>query len=215
MSENKNINKEEEKELSGQWFFATDEELGKLKQKAHRLSNEFNRLTEEDIDQREKILQELFDEIGDNHTILGPIFVHYGVHTKIGKNCFINFNFVCQDDSTITIGDNCRIGPNVCFVTPSHPLLVEQRRTRLCSDGKNRFYCKAKPIKIGNDCWFGANVTVLPGVTVGNGCVIGAGSVVTKNIPDNSLAYGNPCKVIRKFSKEEDYIEELEYLNTL
>ena len=101
-----------------------------------------------------------------------------------------------QDDAEVTIGNDCNFGPNVTIVTPIHPMLPDERKAMLDKDGNVRHYCYAKPVKIGNDCWFGANVVVCPGVTIGDGCVIGAGSVVVKDIPSNTFAAGNPCKVI-------------------
>ena len=133
----------------------------------------------------------------------GPITFHYGVHTRIGKNTFINFNFTVQDDTHVTIGENCNFGPNVTIVTPVHPLIASERRTMLDENGQPAHACYALPVTIGDDCWLGANVVVLSGVTIGKGCVIGAGSVVTKDIPDNSFAAGVPCRVIREITEED------------
>jgi len=133
----------------------------------------------------------------------GPITFHYGVHTRIGKNTFINFNFTVQDDSHVTIGDHCAFGPNVTIVTPLHPMLPMERRFLLDENGEQRHMCYAKPVTIGNDCWFGANVVVCPGVTIGDNVVIGAGSVVTRDIPSNSVAAGVPCKVLRSLTERD------------
>lgn len=135
--------------------------------------------------------------------MLGPIHFHYGCHTKIGAHCFMNFNFTVQDDAIVTIGDYNNFGPNVTIVTPLHPMIAEERRGMLCSDGVKRFLCYAKPVTIGNDCWFGANVVVCPGVTIGDNCVIGAGSVVTRDIPSNSFAAGIPARVIRTITEQD------------
>ena len=115
----------------------------------------------------------------------------------------MNFNFTVQDDARVTIGDDCSFGPNVTIVTPLHPMLPEERRGMKCSDGETRFLCYAKPVTIGSDCWFGANVVVCPGVTIGEGCVIGAGSVVVRDIPPHSFAAGNPCRVIRTLTEKD------------
>ena len=133
----------------------------------------------------------------------GPITFHYGKHTSIGKHTFINFHFTVQDDAPVTIGNNCDFGPNVTIVTPIHPMLPDERRAMLDKDGRITHLCYAKPVVIGDDCWFGANVTVCPGVTIGNGCVIGAGSVVTRSIPAGSFAAGVPCRVIRAITEQD------------
>ena len=135
--------------------------------------------------------------------MLGPIRFHYGCHTTIGHHCFMNFNFTVQDDAKVSIGNHCSFGPNVTIVTPLHPMLPDERRGLLCDDGIERFLCYAKPVAIGSDCWFGANVVVCPGVTVGEGCVIGAGSVVTKDIPPYSFAAGVPARVIRPITEKD------------
>ena len=145
----------------------------------------------------------MLEYIGEETIILGPIHFHYGCHTRIGSHCFVNFNFTVQDDARVTIGDYCAFGPNVTIVTPLHPMLASERREIKCSDGVGRFLCYAKPVTIGNDCWFGANVVVCPGVTVGDNCVIGAGSVVTKDIPANTFAAGVPARVIREITEKD------------
>jgi len=194
---------EEEKALSGLPFNPNVKELSEKKSRAHRLSREYNKTNDEDIEQRNAILHELVGSIGTGCGALGPIFFHYGCHTTIGNNVYMNMNFVVQDDCYVSIGNDCRFGPNVTIVTPTHPLDANQRRSIISPDGTNTCYCIGKPVKIGNDCWFGANVTVCPGVTIGDRCVIGAGSVVTRDIPDDSLAVGVPCKVLRKIDSND------------
>ena len=120
----------------------------------------------------------------------------------------MNVNFTVQDDAQVTIGDDCNFGPNITIVTPLHPMLPEERRGLKGADGTVRHLCYAKPVVIGNNCWFGANVTVCPGVTIGEGCVIGAGSVVTRDIPANTFAAGVPSRVIRPIT-EKDTIRNL------
>lgn len=195
--------KEEEKINAGIFFCPADPELKALKLKAHKLNIDFNRLYEDETEARERILHELIGKIGNGVFIQGPITFHYGCHTEIGDHCFINFNFTVQDDAKVTIGANCNFGPNVTIVTPVHPLLPDERRTMLDANGEKKHLCYAKPVAIGHDCWFGANVVVCPGVTIGDNCVIGAGSVVTRSIPANSFAAGNPCRVIREITEAD------------
>lgn len=199
---------EEERIFNGMLFASEDPSLIEKKRKAHRLSQEYSMSFEEDVERREQILHDLLAEIGEGTRMLGPIRIHYGCHTKIGSHCFMNFNFTVQDDTWVVIGDHNNFGPNVTIVTPMHPMRGEERRELICSDGKARFLCYAKPVTIGNDCWFGANVVVCPGVTIGDSCVIGAGSVVTRDIPSHSFAAGVPAKVIRPIT-EQDSIHRL------
>lgn len=189
--------REEEKIFAGQLFCPGDPELKAIKLRAHKLNQDYNALYEDETEARGKILTELLGAFGEGSFLQGPITFHYGVHTKIGRNFFGNFNLTVQDDAPVTIGDRCNFGPNVTIVTPMHPMLPDERLAMRTEDGSVKRLCYAKPVVIGNDCWFGANVVVCPGVTIGDGCVIGAGSVVTRDIPPHSFAAGNPCRVIR------------------
>lgn len=141
--------------------------------------------------------------MGEGLYMQGPITFHYGRHTKIGKNVFINFNFTVQDDGEVTIGDHCDFGPNVTIVTPVHPMIASERKTIRTAGGEVKRLCYAKPVHIGNNCWFGAGVTVCPGVTIGDDCVIGAGAVVTRDIPAGSFAAGVPARVIRPITEAD------------
>lgn len=194
---------EEQKIFDGTLFCPGDPELRALKRRAHNLNQDYNRLYEDETEERSAILQQLLHSIGEGTFLQGPITFHYGCHTSIGKNVFINFNFTVQDDAPVTIGDECSFGPNVTIVTPVHPMLPDERRAMLDASGQVRHLCYAKPVVIGHDCWFGANVVVCPGVTVGSNCVIGAGSVITRDIPDNSFAAGNPARVIRPITEAD------------
>ena len=193
---------EEERIFAGKLYTPAAPELVQQKRKAHRLNQEFNMLPEEDP-RRMEILRELIGELGEGTAMNGPIRFHYGSHTKIGAHCFMNFNFTVQDDTYVTIGEHCNFGPNVTIVTPLHPMCADEPRALMCSDGVERGLCYAKPVVIEHDCWFGANVTVCPGVTIGANCVIGAGSVVTRDIPANSFAAGVPARVIREITKKD------------
>lgn len=195
--------REEEKIFAGAMFCPGDPELKAIKLKAHKLNQDYNKLYEDQTEERNAILAELLGSIGTGTFLQGPITFHYGTHTSIGNNTFINFNFTVQDDALVKIGSNCNFGPNVTIVTPCHPMLPDERKEILCGDGVVRRLCYAKPVTIGNDCWFGANVVVCPGVTIGDNCVIGAGSVVVKDIPSGTFAAGNPCKVIRELSEAD------------
>lgn len=203
--------REEEKIAAGILFCPGDSELRAIKLKTHNLNIDFNRLYEQETEKRMEILNEILGEIGEGTFLQGPITFHYGKHTKIGKHTFINFNFTVQDDASVTIGDHCNFGPNVTIVTPVHPMLPDERRCMLDNEGNRKRLCYAKPVQIGNDCWFGANVTICPGVTIGDNCVIGAGSVVTRDIPSDSFAAGVPCKVIRTLTERDSmkYMPEI------
>lgn len=194
---------EESKIMQGKLFCPADPELKAMKLKAHNLNIDYNRLYEDETEKRNAILDELLGSRGEGVFIQGPVTFHYGTHTHIGNRVFINFNFTVQDDAEVTIGDDCNFGPNVTIVTPVHPMLPDERKRIRCADGQIRRLCYAKPVKIGHDCWFGANVVVCPGVTVGENCVIGAGSVVTRDVPPNSFAAGNPCRVIREITEKD------------
>ncbi len=182
------------------------------KLKTHNLNLDYNRLYEDRTAERSAILKEILGELNDGVFLQGPVTFHYGVHTKIGKGTFINFNFTCQDDAEVTVGENCNFGPNVTIVTPMHPMLADERRALRCPDGSEKRLCWAKPVHIGDNCWLGANVVVCPGVTVGDNCVIGAGSVVTRSIPADSFAAGNPCRVIRALTQADSLANRPEIL---
>ncbi len=195
--------REEEKIAAGVLFFPGDPELKAIKLKTHNLNVDYNQTYEDETEKRAAILGEILGELGEGSFIQGPIAFHYGKHTRIGKRFFGNFNLTIQDDAAVTIGDDCAFGPNVTIVTPCHPMLPDERKSIRCADGVVRRLCYAKPVIVGNDCWLGANVVICPGVTIGDGCVIGAGSVVTRNIPPMSFAAGNPCRVIRTLTEAD------------
>lgn len=194
---------EEDKIKAGILFCPVEPELKAIKLKTHNLNVDYNQTHEDEAEKRSTILHEILGEMGEGSFIQGPIAFHYGKHTKIGRNFFGNFNLTVQDDVEVTIGDNCNFGPNVTIVTPVHPLRPDERRAMLTASGEKKHLCYAKPVHIGNDCWFGASVTVCPGVTIGDNCVIGAGSVVTRDIPANSFAAGVPCRVIREITEAD------------
>ncbi len=148
----------------------------------------YNRTRPSNKKRREKLLRKIFGSLGKNPYVEPNIFCGFGSNIKAGDNLFINNDCVFVDPNEIILGDNVMIGPQCGLYTALHPL-----------DAKTRIkgYESAKPIKIGNNVWIGGGVKILPGVTVGDNSVIGAGSIVTKDIPANSLAYGNPCRVIR------------------
>ena len=195
--------REEEKIFAGILFAPGHPDLRAIKLRAHNLNTDYNATYEHETEKRADILSRLVGEMGEGSFIQGPVYFHYGVHTKIGKRFFGNFNLTIQDDAPVTIGDDCSFGPNVTIVTPVHPLLPDERRVMKDKDGNEKHLCYARPVTIGNDCWFGANVVVCSGVTVGDNCVIGAGSVITKDIPANSFAAGVPCRVIRPITEAD------------
>ncbi len=189
--------REEEKIFAGKLFCPGDPELRAIKLRTHNLNVEYNATFEDETEKRGEILRQIVGEMGEGCFMQGPIYFHYGKHTRIGKRLFANFNFTVQDDAQVTIGDDCNFGPGVTIVTPIHPMLPGERSALTDANGVTKRLCYARPVHIGSRCWFGANVTVCPGVTVGDGCVIGAGSVITRDIPPMSFAAGVPCRVIR------------------
>ena len=194
---------EKEKMLAGMLYDPSDSELTELLVKARKLARRYNQTDEDEPEKRIAILRELLPNTPNLPSLQAPIYFDYGCNTYFGKFSGTNFNFTCLDVCPVHIGDNVMIGPNVTLATPMHPLLPEERNVRQQEDGSYYNLEYAKPITIENDCWLAANVVVCGGVTIGEGSVIGAGSVVTRSIPPYSLAAGNPCRVIREITEAD------------
>ena len=178
---------EKEKMLAGELYDPLDPELVNARDRARALCQELNATRERDREQRRRILMELFGSGGDSVWMQPPFFCDYGSNILLGERVFFNFNCVVLDVCRVTIGDFTLFGPAVQVYTATHPMNAALRR-------KQEF---AKPITIGSDVWVGGGAIICPGVTVGSKSVIGAGSVVTRDIPDGVFAAGNPCRVIR------------------
>lgn len=198
---------EEEKMKAGKLYDPSEEVLVAKRMRAHVLSRQYNETDEYMVPERKRILKMLLPHAHESACLTGPIQFDYGENTSIGKNFFANFNFTVLDCAAVTIGDNVFVGPNVSLLTPLHPLRFQERNPFQKEDGTWTDKESAKPIVIESNCWLAANVIVLPGVTIHEGSVIGAGSVVTHDIPPHSLAFGNPCRVIRTID-ENDHVEE-------
>lgn len=155
----------------------------------------FNATRPTETEKRTAMLKEMFAEIGENCYIEPPFHANFGgKHCHWGNNVYANFNLTMVDDTHIYVGDNTMLGPNVVLASAGHPILPELRE---------KAYQYNAPVHIGKNCWLGAGVIVLPGITVGDNSVIGAGSVVTKDIPANVIAVGNPCKVLRPIGERD------------
>ena len=187
---------EKEKMIAGKVYNCLDEELSTVLRKAKQLCHKYNDIFFEDETAAKKIIDELLQaEHNDGYCVFTPPFwCDYGFNLKVGKNFYSNHNLVILDCAEVTFGDNVFVGPNCGFYTAIHPIDAHQRNTGIEL---------AKPIKVGSDVWFGGGVTVLPGVTIGNNVVIGAGSVVVKDIPSGVVAVGKPCKPIRKITEAD------------
>lgn len=153
-----------------------------------KICRKYNNLEPDKIAEREEILKSLFAKVAGDILIEQPFYCDYGYNISVGKNFYANYNLVILDEAKVTFGDNIFIAPNCSFYTAGHPINAQER---------NKGLEYARPITVGNNVWIGGNVCVLPGVTIGDNCVIGAGSVVVKDIPSGSVAVGNPCKVIK------------------
>lgn len=188
------MKREKEKMLSGEIYDANnDPTLLIEREKCKELCYMYNNLKPSQKTEKEDIIRELFIKTGENFVIESTFFCDYGYNIEIGENFYANHNLIILDGSKVTFGDNVFIAPNCSFYTAGHPLDFERR---------NKGLEYAHPIKIGNNVWIGGGVTILPGVTIGDNTTIGSGSVVTKDIPSDVLAVGNPCKVIRKITNE-------------
>ena len=180
---------EKEKARLGLLYDANyDEELLAERRRCKELCFQFNQLSPlKELEQKE-IIGKLFGKTKENFCVTAPFYCDYGYNIEIGENFYSNHNLVILDGAKVEIGDNVFIAPNCCITTAGHPINIDER---------NRGLEYAYPITIGNNVWPGAGANILPGVTIGDNVTIGAGSVVNKSIPANSIAVGNPCKVIK------------------
>lgn len=194
-----------EKKQSGQIYDARDPELRKQYNRAKNLAREYNILASEDAEGKLLILKELVGGIGKNSRVNQPFYVDYGNNIFIGDNCLINMNCSLMDTGKITIGRNAMIGPDVKIYTAMHSKKAEERFWDL-GDGTTAIKTYALPVEIGGYVWIGGGAIILPGVTIGNHAVIGAGSVVRESIPDYAVACGNPCTV--KYFESETGVSE-------
>lgn len=184
-----------ERMIAGEVYFASDSMIFEKYKYAKDMNRLYNLTTDAEESKRLKIITDLFGKIGENFHIEPPFRCDYGFNIEIGKNFYANYECIILDVCKVNIGDNVFFGPRVSIYTATHPISAKIRNTGL-EFGKN--------ITIGNDVWIGGDSVINPGVNIGNNVVIGSGSVVTKNIPSNVIAVGNPCKVIKEITEEDD-----------
>lgn len=185
---------EKEKMISGKPYFANGKELFTERQNAKELVFEFNNSHPTELKFRVEIIKKLFGKTEKGFYIEPPFRCDYGYNILIGKNFYSNYNCTILDCAQVKIGDNVMFAPNVSIFTAGHPIHAEKRNTGVEY---------AFPVTIGDNVWIGGNVVINPGITIGKNSVIGSGSVVTKDIPDNVIAFGNPCQVIREITEED------------
>jgi maltose O-acetyltransferase len=183
---------EREKMLAGELYDPLDPELAAARERARDLCQALNATRDADAEERRRILRDLFGAGGDTVWMQPPFYCDYGAHIELGERVFFNFNCVVLDVCPVRIGDFTLFGPAVQIYTAMHPMDAELRR-------REEF---GKPVEIGSDVWVGGGAIILPGVRIGSRAVIGAGSVVTRDIPEGVFAAGNPCRVIREIETE-------------
>ena len=184
---------EKEKMLAGELYDALDKQLSDERLRTRILIKELNDTREDQTEERNSILKQLIPDAGADLWLQPPFYCDYGGNMKIGEKVFFNFNCVVLDVAQVTIGSRTLFGPNVQVYTATHPLNYKERASGLEY---------AKPIAIGEDVWIGGSAVICPGVTIGDRSVIGAGSVVTKDIPADVFAAGNPCRIIRHLEQQ-------------
>ncbi len=180
---------------TGELYLPGDEEILREQNKCLCLLYDFNMTRPDEMEKRQALMEKMFAELGEGTYIEPPFHANWGGrHVHLGKNVYCNFGVTMVDDTHIYVGDYTMFGPNVVIATAGHPLLPELRE---------QVYQYNAPVHIGRNCWIGAGVLIVPGITVGDNVVIGAGSVVTKDIPDNVIAVGNPCHVLREVNDHD------------
>lgn len=183
-----------ERMKDGRLYFCTDEEIANEQLKCLDLLYDYNQTRPTEQAKRRELLKVLLAEVGENCYIEPPLHANWGRNTHLGSNVYANFNLTLVDDTDVYIGDSVMIGPNVTIATAGHPIDPELRRKVA------QFNI---PVRIGNNVWIGAGAVILPGITIGDDSVIGAGSIVTKDIPAGVVAVGNPCRVLRPISDRD------------
>lgn len=185
---------EKEKMLSGMYYNANDKELVEGRNNARILTTKYNSTSPYDSDLREELLKKLFKKCGKNVFIEPPFKCDYGTNISIGDNFYANFDCIILDVCDVFIGSNVFIAPRVSIFAATHPIDPFIR---------NSLFELGKPVRIGDNVWIGGNTVINPGISIGNNSIIGSGSVVTKDIPANVIAAGNPCRIIREITEED------------
>jgi len=188
---------EREKLLAGEFYNSRDPELLEMYHQAKELLKQWSDESSRNGEEKFRILQQLLGKVGKGVWIEGPFYCDYGKHLTIGENTFINANAVFLDCNRIDIGKNVLIGPNVQIYTATHPISATERIVQNTESNQEPYKTKALPVRIGDNCWIGGNTVILPGITIGNNVTVAAGSLVTKDIPDNKLAMGSPARLVR------------------